>query len=323
MTGTRIKWTNRGRPTVAAVGLCAGALLLACSTNDTTGAGGSGGTSGGGGQGGSAGTTATGGAGQGGAPVFHPGVLVDDGLVARYYLDEAASGQDPTEVLDAAPEPLPLPLTYVNIGVDENMTYTEDSAGNRGLAFVAAGHDDRASVAIDGTKILASLHGGHTATYEVVANVLGVSSSISRLSHIGIESGHNLSLEANSLTRVLVSMNEHGVGGVPVDLPNIGRVVIHAVIDTSQTEPADRVRTYVNGGKLPIVVGTPPLLNEAIDLGLGRHYVIGNREIGERTIAGAIYYSAIYSTALTDEQVLQNVALLLVDDDTPTDDAPP
>ncbi len=298
----------------------AGLLVLACGGGDNAGPGGAGG---GGGQGGAAGTTSTGGSGQGGEPLFHPGVLVDDGLVARYYLDEAAEGQSPTEALDAAPDPLPLAITYVNLGVEEFMTYLEDEDGNRGLAFAAIGHDDRASVAIDGTKISASLHGGKTVTYEVVADIQGVSLSTSRLSHIGLDTGHTLSFETSSLTRLRFALNEHGTGAVPVNLPSLGRAVFHAVLDTAQTEPADRVRTYVNGGKQPIVTGTPPTLDEIIDLGIGRHYVIGNREIGERTIKGAIYYSAIYSIPLTDEQILQNVALLLVDDDTPTDNAPP
>jgi len=300
------------RPGVVCGCLGLAALLVGCGSDDTTGAGGAGGA---GGQGGTTSTSGTGG--QGAGPALHPGVLVDDGLVARYYLDEAASGQEPTEVLDAAPDPLPLPLTYVNIGTDEFMAYTEDAGGNRGLMFTEVGHDDRASIAVDGTKISASLHAGQTVTYEVVADVQGMSTSGSRLLHIGEESGHALSLETDAATRMQFSLNEHYVGGVPVDLKSLGRAVFHSVVDTTQTEPADRVRIYVNGGRLPSVQGTPPDLDAAIDLGIGKHFVIGNREIGERTIEGTIFYAAVYSGPLTDEQIVQNVALLLVDDDTP------
>ncbi|MBW2455532.1 MAG: hypothetical protein JRI68_13515 [Deltaproteobacteria bacterium] len=304
---------------LAVVLACTGAAtpLLGCGSDDTTAAGGAGGTAGNGGQGGTAGSTSTSGTGgQAGAPI-HPGVLADDGLVARYYLDEAASGQAPTEVLDAAPDPLPLPLTYVNIGTDEFMTYTEDADGNRGLAFAAIGHDDRASIPVDSTKVSAALHASHAVTYEVVADVQGVSGSTSRIIHIGTDTEHTLSIETDAVTRLQFSVNEHGVGGIPVDLKTLGRAVFHTVLDTAQSEPADRVRIYVNGGRLPSVWGTPPDLDAPIDLGIGRDFVIGNREIGERSIEGVIYYAAVYGEPLTDEQILQNVALLLIDDDTP------
>ncbi len=289
-------------------------LALACGGGDETGAGG------GGPSGGQGGTITTGGggnsSGQGGAPDLHPGVLVDEELVVRYYLDEANSGQEPTEVVDAAADPLPLPLTYVNEGTDTFMTYTEDLNGNSGLAFAEWGRSDRASLAIDGTKISAMLHGGFTVTYEVVADVQGVIESTSRLLHIGVDTGHTLSLETHVLTRLGFEFNGSGRSSVPSYLPGLGRAVYHAVVDSTQVEPLDRLRIYVNGGRLPIITDIH-VAQEALDLGIGRHFVIGNREIGGRTIEGVIYYAAVYAAALSEEQVLQNTALLLADDDTP------
>ena len=299
----------------ATAALAAG-MVIACGGGDEGGAGAGGNASGG--QGGAVSTGGGGSSsGEGGDLPVHPGVLVDEGLVARYYLDEAASGQDPTEALDAAPDPLPLALTYINEGTDTFMTYTEDPNGNRGLTFATYGRDDRASVAIDGTKISTSLHSSTTMTYEVVAEVLGVIPESSRLIHIGLDTDHTLSFETGVVTRLGFEVNDGGWTSVPSYLPALGRAVFHSVFDSSQADPLDRVRIYVNGGRLPIIGDVAVEMDAAIDLGPGRHFVIGNREIGQRTIEGTIYYAAVYSDALSEAQVLQNVGLLLVDDDTP------
>ncbi len=87
--------------------------------------GGSGGrdaTSGGGGSGvGGVGGSGVGGSGVGGSgvggndpPIFYDGTLVDVGLLARYFIDEAGQGQGPSQLIDAAADPLNLTLSYVN-----------------------------------------------------------------------------------------------------------------------------------------------------------------------------------------------------------------
>ncbi len=249
---------------------------------------------------------------------FHPGVLVDRGVVVRYYLDEAADGQGPTAALDATTDPLDLPITYVNDVEGMHLTYTEDADGNRGLSFDAASRDDRASAPIDTTKVRAMVEGGTEVTYELVAALLDASSSGSRLLHIGFDEDHTLSLETNSVTRLCASVNDADAGQVSVFHPVLGRGVFHMVVDVTQSAPEDRARLYVNGANLPNVQNVFAAQGMPITIGDMRHLVIGNREIGERTPQGTIFYAAIYNVALDDAEVAQNAALLLLDDDTPT-----
>jgi hypothetical protein len=83
------------------------------------------------------------------------------------------------------------------------------------------------------------------------------------------------------------------------------------------------VKFYVNGSRtLTLSPNENLVMNTSIDLGTGKYYCIGNRYQTEndgsgRSIQGTIYYSAIYKTPLTAEQVLNNTAVLLVSDDTP------
>ena len=299
-----------------------GALCLAAtacgggSSTGTGGAGGDGGTSSTGGGEAGAGGTGTG-TGTGSMMTFHPGVLVDRGVVVRYYLDEAADGQTPTAALDATTDPLDLPITYVNDVDGMHLLYTEDAGGNRGLFFDAASRDDRASAPIDTTKVRTMVEGGTEVTYELVAALEDVDFSGSRLLHIGLDTDHTLSLETSSLTRIAASVNDTDAGKASVYHPDLGRGVFHMVVDVTQTAPEDRARLYVNGAHLPNVQNVFVAQGVPITIGDMRHLVIGNREVGGRSPQGTIFYAAIYNVALDDAEVVQNAALLLLDDDTP------
>ena len=285
--------------------------LIACGGGGSTS-----GAPGGGGSTGEGGMTSAGGSsvGAGGEPLMNPGALVDDGLIARYFLDEATTGQ-PSEVIDHTTDPLDLALTWDTTG--EPAGYFEDPEGHRGIAFPAITRNDRASIAIDGTKIQTRLAGSATMTYELVADIQAVEPLGSRLCHIGFDTDHTLSLETNSITRLEMSVN-HDLGGLgAVSLADLGRAVFHGVVDTREADPQERVRLYVNASRVPNLAPTPPDQNDTLVIDDGRHFVIGNREIGGRTIQGTIYYAAIYDAALTAEQVLFNTTLLLANDDTP------
>jgi hypothetical protein len=290
---------------------------LACGAGEraTTAGGGSAGA----GPGGTS-TMASGAAGSGGAAAGHVGALVDDGLVARYYLDEAADGQAPAEALDAAPAPLNLTLRYVAdpCTLDPVMSYIQDAEGHRGLDFSTAGMDDLAFAEIDESKFIVGLHRGTSATYEVVADIREIHSGQSRLSHIGSETGHALSLQSRALSYIGFEVNTGGETQAPALLDAAGRAVYHAVFDSTEVEPMDRVKFYLNASRLPTLsVASGLAQGEEIDLSGGKYYAIGNREIGGRTMRGTIFYSAVYASALSAEQVAQNTSWLLVDDDTP------
>jgi hypothetical protein len=261
--------------------------------------------------GGAGGTGGTGGGAEGGGAQAQ--ALVDTGLIVRYYIDEAASGQAPLELVDAAPNPLPLAIVW---GTD--VAYSEDADGNRGLTWNLIEQYSRASVSIDGTKISQQLHGSSTGTIEVVADVDAVSTYYSRLSHIGAGSeGGVFSLRMPAMSRFVFNLNESHRGWWEVDIAGLDRFVAHVVLDTTASDGVDRAKLYINGALVPRLAGYAPPQNELIDVGTGRHYVLGNRETGERTFAGTLYYGAMYSAALTEAEVLHNALVLSVDDDTP------
>jgi len=269
------------------------------------GTGGSGGAAGGGSpQGGS------GGLGGGGAGV---GTLVDDGLIARYYIDEAASGQGPSELEDAAADPLALPLTYVGFNP---MTFI-DEGGHRGLNWPQSGIDARACASTAGTKVETAIDGGTAATIEVVARVEGTHTEYSRLSEIGENLIPELTLRVHSLSAARFDWNASLVGVWPVDFQALGRVVLHLVLDTTRNNAANRARLYVNGATVNSMSMTPPVQGSTTTLPAGSSYCVGNREIGERSIAGTIFYAALYSEALSGSQIDQNAKVLLADDDAP------
>ncbi|WP_438013792.1 LamG-like jellyroll fold domain-containing protein [Sorangium sp. So ce315] len=249
--------------------------------------------------------------------------LTDDGLVVRYFLDEAALGIVPTQVEDAAEAPLTLALT-----TGPEMGFVGDGAGHSGLAWTAASGNSRASAPIDGTKIQSLLHGSRTGTIEAVLRIAEVSSQGSRIVHIGSDTEPGrFTLRSDRPGQVDFWWNGTSCGGSwDVRIPE--RAVVHGVLDTTVQAPAvARLRLYVNGAPAPRLTPTGgycaedarlPDVDATLDLlPEGRHFVLGNREIGGRTFSGALYYAALYARALTDAEIQRHVAGLLASDDRP------
>ncbi|XXY51264.1 hypothetical protein WME91_08990 [Sorangium sp. So ce269] len=299
------------------------------------GAGGSGSDTGGGqssaGGGGTGGSGAVGGGGEsasggGGAGASDcardSSCLADDGLVARYFLDEAAAGVAPARVEDAAEAPMPLALTY-----GPEMSFAADGEAHSGLSWTAAGADGWASAAIDGTKIQSALQGAIAGTIEAVLRIAEVVEGGSRIVHIGTgtEAGR-FTLRSETPGQIVLWWNGDYCGGAwDAELPE--RAVVHGVFDSTVEEPAqDRVRLYINGvparrrssfgGHCGMHASVPPL-GTTLDLPDGRHFVLGNREIGGRSFSGALYYAALYAKALTPAEIERNAAALLASDDRP------
>ncbi|XYH93158.1 LamG-like jellyroll fold domain-containing protein [Sorangium sp. So ce1128] len=297
------------------------------------GAGGSGSEAGGGsgtaaGGGGTAGASASAGGGQSGSGgggsdcASTSTCLTEDGLIARYFLDEAAAGVAPAQVEDAAEAPMPLALTY-----GPEMSFAADGAAHSGLSWTAAGADGRASAAIDGTKIQSALQGAVAGTIEAVLRIAAVVQGGSRIVHIGTGSeAGRLTLRSETPGQIVLWWNGDYCGGAwDADLPE--RAVVHGVFDSTVQEPAeDRVRLYINGaparrsssvsGYCAMHVSVPPL-GTTLDLPDGRHLVLGNRELGQRSFSGALYYAALYAKALTPAEIERNAAALLASDDRP------
>lgn len=280
----------------------------ATGTATATAAGGGGyGATGGaaaGGVGGTGGSVAGGGMGGGGVPA-----LSDDGLVVRYFIDEAASGMV-AQLEDSASDPLPLAITQ-----GPEMAFTE-LGGHRALAWDAVGQNGRASVAVDGTKVYQALQGATQATIELVVDLRQATSLWSRIFHIGLDAeGGLFTLLSTDQNRLMFRLNDVERGIWPVGLSSAGRIVVHCVLDTTLAPAADRVRLYVDGSPVASTSTSQPSQGLTIDLLTGRHFVLGNREIGGRSFLGELYYAALYNRALGLATIGEHAARLSSDDD--------
>lgn len=265
------------------------------------------------------GSTGGGAAGQGGSGPDR--TLADDGLVVRYYIDEAASGIAPSMLQDAAhEEPLALELWYQ--GPDPAELEFEEVFGRRALRWLQVANNARASRAIGDTKIYEWLHGSTTGTIEVVADVRGVTDQGARLSHIGWEQEPGrFTLSSKDMGELQLYVWANGactpIGDWDVNLEQRRRTVLHVVFDSAQGEARDRVRLYADGQRVTGNDGSAVAQDLPLDLGQGCHYVLGNRETGQRSFRGWLHYAALYSTALSDTAVDNNFQALDLDDDTP------
>jgi len=239
--------------------------------------------------------------------------LTNSGLVVRYVLNEAASGQTPTTALDSAPSPLHLSVDYNG---ENNMNYVEASTG-RGLHWDNAESSGGAAAPVDGTKVHSALHGKTQATIEVVAEIDGVAGSNSRFVHIGAgtESGR-FTISSSVNNRVQFRWLGSTIArDWPLNYASSGRCVMHVVFDTTNATAVDRVRLFVNGTLVTTNMGMPPGPNATIDIGPGRSLYLGNRDPFERSFAGSLYYAAIYDRPLTLTEIETHVEYLIVHDD--------
>jgi hypothetical protein len=237
--------------------------------------------------------------------------LIDEGLLARWFLDEAAFGTVPTQTADAADEPFDLPIDFAS----GDLAWTEEN-GHRGLRWMVAGGDGAPLRAIAGSKF-DMLQGRRRATIEIVASVEQVISQDSRLFHIGTGAdAGDFTLRSDDLNELEFVLEGQSVAAWAVDLPMLGRAVFHVVFDTTQVMPENRVRLYVNGGLEEPVSSSPPELNAGVQLSQSPYLSLGNRD-GDRSIEGAVYYAAFYASALGVKQIEYNATLLFEDDDAP------
>ena len=292
----------------------AGTTSGTSTTSSTTSAGSGGGEAGGG----------------GGAPdpcVPTAGRLVDCGLLARYFLDEAASGTRPAAALDAAPNPLHLPIDYAG-----GLAYAEH-VGQRGLSFPTAAQSGGAFSAAAGTKLF-GLNGSTGGTVEAVLDYEEVTYLGTRIVHLGRDTAASFSLASafdwamgeptiDQPTEVQIrAMFAPGAVTAHYDLAlfELGRVVLHGVIDTTRPEVDQRMRLYLNGVQIPVREYSDDLSPDqgvSFTLSAQDSIGLGNRAIGERSPRGTLYYGAYYAHPLDQAQITHNVAQLLADDDAP------
>lgn len=250
--------------------------------------------------------------------------LGKDGLLARWFLDDASEGQLSTVASDAAQQVV-LSAAFDRSGP----TWTERPTG-RGLIWSESEQDGRFCAAIAGTP-LATLDGSTSGTLEAVVDIQAGHIDYSRILHFGsatAEHAHRWFFSLGYSTTGLVSFNfrdllpEQGWPGLwRANLADAGRVVTTLVFDSQTPAPNDRVKLYINGRRQERLSPesshqTTVTIGERIGFELGdEQFCIGNRVDGERSPLGAVFYAAVYGTALTEGAVSRHANRLLAGDD--------
>jgi hypothetical protein len=235
--------------------------------------------------------------------------LIDDGLLVRYFIDEASSGQTPTQLVDSAPSPLPLDLHYTTA-----MSFAEPAAHQRALRWTMVDDDGRASIPVNNTKISSDLDPSDTFTIELVIDLRAANGGECRFLTVaeGLAGYGAIALVTNDL----VSLNFHlGTSTISWSVSFTQRLVLHLVVDTTQTVAADRVLLFVNGEAATRTGGTSPSQNYDPPILINDYLTLGGVEGAGRSMDGDLYYAAIYTKALTPAQVATNVARLAANDD--------
>jgi hypothetical protein len=235
--------------------------------------------------------------------------LVDLGLLARWYVDEASEGQDPPAVLDHHAPAVDLELVYSS----SSPAYAELD-GSRGLRWLAEERGGRAFAPILGTKLETELTAIQQATFEVMVAVTAVSTSASRYLNVGTpDLPSDISIGSPALDEVEVRWGELTCR-FKASLTG-ARQLLHVVVDTPHADPLQRVRVYQDGVPLVRLNDAAPAQGEGLPLLPTSMIVLGNRTNGGRTFRGSLQYAAIYTVAFGDVEIQQNRSVLLESDD--------
>ena len=239
-------------------------------------------------------------------------------LLVRYLINEDPAEQ-PNQIHDTAASPLNLTIVNPSLSV---LSVAEDAQGRRGLQWTTAGNDSRASAEIIGTKVQTNLDQRTTATIELVTDLRATVEGTRVISIGHLTPGNpfeDLSLPFDDAGYMNLHMADIDAGRWLFDFAHAGRVAVHLVVNTAEPDPDARRKLYVNGDYVPSDPGEmiAPSLNQPIDVALSAHLSIGTRYLGDTSPEGMVYYAAIYTDALSDDEIQNNTTLLLIDDDHP------
>lgn len=255
-----------------------------------------------------------------------PGLVGDDALVVRYWLDQAASGPLDMPILDAGPG-TPMDLTPVYSPGQAQPDWVEDD-GHRGLRWNQHGSGGRGEIALAGTK-LAALDGTTSVTLEIVAELTSVFRTAEPWARLvvwqpdvqayGIEMGILGAWHDDAFALDVRAAWSPGSGD-PIARWSLsehpGRFVAHLVVDTSDP-PSSFLRMYLDGSEVEAVFNGEGPPDTAIEVGAESFLVLGNRPNDNGSFGGAIYYFAIYDRPLDSDEIAHNAARLSRDDDAP------
>ena len=238
------------------------------------------------------------------APDATPLSLIDRGLVLRYFMDEAGSGTVPIELIDSAPNPLNLPITY------GQAVYVDD--GNRGLYWQDALGSGKIEEALSATKLSTRLRNAMRVTMEIVVDIDGADDS--QIS--GLRGSNPDFMLAAAGSNNLRFYRPFGTVGATWDGSNDQeRMVLHVVFDPSREDAMRRIQLYKNGVLVPKTTSNPPVQNSGVGLGNGDDFMIGNSQGEAQSISGTIYYVAYYDLPLMPGEISNNYQRLFASDD--------
>lgn len=243
--------------------------------------------------------------------------LVDTGLLVRFYIDEAPSGNGPTDVLDASGNGYDVPIQYAAA----NFLYTEVS-GNRGLECDLEGAAVGCIKSINDTSDILrdNLDGTQKATIETVFDPAVYSASGSRLLNVNPD---NASAGIFTFRATGLTVNQFSWEDTirrTWDPLTSARQVVHIVINTTLATADDRVKVFVNGSDIGATVDSNMAQNDTLTLpasSLLNLWCRGDFATPSRAPEGILFYAAIYNTAFSQANVTNNFDILTVDDDTP------
>jgi len=238
------------------------------------------------------------------------GTLVDTGLITRYFIDEAASGTGPTEVVDYGPAT----TQNLTINYDGVMAYTEVGTG-KGLSCTDIDGDAYARVQVGASgKLYDGLIGAQKVTLELVAAITQGSYSNGRAFVINDDTSDpalGLSVvDTDFQVWWEEAMVRSWTGGT-------ARQVIHIVYDTTQAAANDRIKIYVNGTIITPDYDAAPGQNDTLSFATTSYLFMFNRGNSSwaRSINGKIYYAAVYAGALGESDITNNYGVLISEDD--------
>lgn len=234
--------------------------------------------------------------------------LTNRGLLARYFINEAASGTDPTELIDSAESPENIPVIL------GGTLHFSSNDGHRSLRRGDIGNTSLVSLPLTQASKLRQLEGSRTGTIEIVTKVEEFN-DYSRLTHLGDDGNLDcgtLTLRMLRPATINVCVNSDDSARFPVDLIAEGRMVVHLVMNTTAPIPPEPLKLYINGKPMTATTSTTP---SPIDIPNTAWYSLGIKPNGSNQFKGNIYYAALYQSALDEEEVQTHAAVLMNDDD--------
>lgn len=255
-----------------------------------------------------------------------PSLIVGPTALARYFINEAATGQSPTQVLDSMPNPVHLATTYVG----DTPAYTSIAAG-RGFNYPTGDVDTVGSFSValsGGNKIFDAIDGAQKVTMEVVVNIpqdLIDGDFVDPINIFGIFQfdGNKDPLGLFWWGTELVADMDDGTNYFNHDYTTGITAGVHVItysLDTTLATASDRIKVYFDGSLLTPTATNSPTQNATIDIptGIAQKVSLGGWEdfVGEGGgYFGAIYYAAIYAKALSSAEASGHSTALAADND--------